>query len=220
MLWTYASSVMGQAGQSLASNTNLITKVYFPRIALPVSSAMSVLFDLVIGLGFLALMMAYYQVQPGWPLFFIPVFLLALVMLTIGMSLLLAALNVQYRDVKHAIPFLLQIWLFATPVIYPMAVVPERFHGLMALNPLAGIVEGFRACLFTGQPLDPMLTGMSLAMTLVVFMTGLVYFRRTERAVRRRHLTAHRRNQYGTIYCRRQCYKRVSAGRKRPHDDS
>jgi lipopolysaccharide transport system permease protein len=188
VLWTYVSGVIGQAGQSLVSNTNLITKVYFPRVALPMSSAVSALLDLVIGLGFLAMVIVYYHVfgnfhfEPGPGLLLMPVFLLALMMLTIGASLLLSALNVQYRDVKHAVPFLLQIWMFVTPVIYPLTIVPERFRPLMALNPLTGIVEGFRACLFSSRPFDPSLTAISLTMTAVVFMAGVVYFRKTERA--------------------------------------
>jgi lipopolysaccharide transport system permease protein len=189
VLWTYASGVIGQAGNSLVSNTNLITKVYFPRVALPTSSAIGALPDLFIGLGFLIVLMIFYEVrgypeaEPGWALLLAPVFLLALMLLTIGMSLALAALNVQYRDVKHAVPFLLQIWLFATPVIYPLSIVTDhRLQVLMFFNPLTGIVEGFRSCLFSGHRLDPMLTFISLTMTVIVFLGGLIYFRKTERA--------------------------------------
>ena len=111
-----------------------------------------------------------------------PLFLAGLVLFTLGVSMFVASLNVWYRDLKHAVPFLIQMWLFVTPVIYPTTFLPKRLQTLMAFNPLAGIIEGFRACLFPGRALDPMLTAVSLTMALVVFMAGLVYFRMTERA--------------------------------------
>jgi lipopolysaccharide transport system permease protein len=187
LLWTYFSGVVGQGGQSLVVNSNLITKVYFPRVALPASSAVSGLIDFSIGLGFLVVLMAYYhmtgdyQVRLSWSLLWAPVFVTCLVVLTVGVSLLLAALNVWYRDIKYAIPFLIQLGLFVTPVIYPTTIVPVRFQPLVALNPLTGIIEGFRACLFQGREVDQGITGISLAVTAVVFVTGFVYFRRTER---------------------------------------
>jgi lipopolysaccharide transport system permease protein len=181
VLWTYFSGVVGQGGQSLVSNSNLITKVYFPRIALPASTAVSGLIDFSVGLGFLIILMAYYHVQPGWALLWAPVFLASLILLTVGVGLILAALNVWYRDIKYTIPLLIQLWLFVTPVIYPTTFIPKRFQTLMALNPLAGIVEGFRACLFPGPRLDPTLTAISLTVSVIVFVVGLVSFRRTER---------------------------------------
>jgi lipopolysaccharide transport system permease protein len=126
--------------------------------------------------------MAYYGVRPGWSALMAPVFLAGLVFFTLGASLFLASLNVWYRDIKYVVPFLIQTGLFVTPVIYPTTFLPERLQTLMALNPLAGIIEGFRACLISGRPLDPMLTGLSLTMSVVVFVFGLVYFRKTERA--------------------------------------
>src|SRR5690606_9992484 len=116
-----------------------------------------------------------------WPMLLAPVFLFAGIMLTVGVSLFLAALNVSYRDVKYAIPLLIQLWLFVTPVIYPISVVPAAYQPLMALNPLAGIVEGFRGCLLLNRWPDPMLTTVSLLTTLVVFLVGLAFFKKTER---------------------------------------
>jgi len=187
VLWGYFSGVVGQTGQSLVANSNLITKVYFPRVALPASTVLAGLLDFSIGLGFLVVLMTYYvvreeQAAPNWTLVWVPFFLAHLILLTLGVGLLLAALNVRYRDIKHVVPLLLQMWLFLTPVVYPMSAIPERFHPLMALNPLTGIVEGFRACLFSGRQLDPALTAISLAVTVIVFVVGLLYFRRTERA--------------------------------------
>jgi len=181
LLWTYFSGVLGQGGQCLVSNSNLITKVYFPRLTLPAANAVSGLLDLAVGLGFLVALMVYYGVYSGWSLLLAPVFVAALVLFTLGASMILASLNVWYRDIKYASPFLIQMWLFVTPVIYPTSFLPENLQTLMALNPLAGIVEGFRACLFA-QPLNPTLSAVSLTAAVVVFVAGLLYFRKTERA--------------------------------------
>jgi lipopolysaccharide transport system permease protein len=181
LLWTYCSVVVAQAGQSLVANANLVTKVYFPKVALPFASAASAIVDLAIGMVLLVLMMAYYDLPLGLPLLLAPVFLVALVVLTAGISLLLAALNVWYRDLKHALPLLIQLWLFVTPVIYPISFIPERYQWLMAFNPLAGLVEGFRACVLQGIWPQPLLSVTSLATTAIIFILGLRYFRRAER---------------------------------------
>ena len=182
LLWTYFAWVLGQSGLSLVSNSNLITKVYFPRVALLASTALSGLLDFVVGLGALVILMGYYGIRPGWSVLLAPVFVSALVLLTLGAGMFLAAMNVRYRDVKYVVPFLIQMWLFVTPVIYPTTFLPERLRALVALNPLAGIIEGFRWCLYSGRPLDPTLTAVSMSMTLVVFVVGLTYFRRAELA--------------------------------------
>jgi lipopolysaccharide transport system permease protein len=126
-------------------------------------------------------MLAYYRVQPGWSLLWAPALLLGLILFTIGTSLIISALVVRFRDVKYTVPFLLQLGLFITPVIYPTSLIPKRFQTIAALNPLSGIVEGFRACLFPGTTLDPLLTAVSLISCAVVFVGGFIYFRRAER---------------------------------------
>ncbi|MBI3466185.1 MAG: ABC transporter permease [Planctomycetes bacterium] len=181
-LWTYFSSVLSQGGQSLTANTNLVTKVYFPRFALPASSALSGLLDLSVSLGFVSLLMAYYRIHPGWSFALAPVFLMGLVLFTVGMSLLLAAINVWYRDVKYTLPLLIQLGLFISPVIYPTSFLPERFRPLMYLNPMAGMIEGFRNCMVMGRWPDPTLSAVSLSFATIVFLLGWVYFRRAERA--------------------------------------
>jgi len=181
VLWTYFSGVVGQAGQSLLGNTNLITKVYFPRAVMPAANALSGLLDLSIGLALLVLLMAYYRVQPAWSLLWTPVFLLGLMAFTIGASLIVSAMIVRYRDMKYAVPFLIQLGLFITPVIYPTSLIPKRFQVIAALNPLTGIVEGFRASLFPGTRLDPILTVVSLSLSLLTLLGGYLYFRRAER---------------------------------------
>ena len=182
VVWTYYSSVLSQAGQSLTVNANLVTKVYFPKVALPASSALGGLFDLTISLSFVVVIMAWYQVLPGWQLLLAPIFLVGLVLLTVGVSLLVAAVNVWYRDVKHTLPLLISLWLFVTPVIYPASFVPERYRPLLLLNPLAGIVEGFRNCVLPGNGPDLTMSGISLASAVIIFGIGMAYFRVAERS--------------------------------------
>ena len=180
--WMYFSGVLGQAGNSLVGNANLITKVYFPRVLLPAATAVAGLLDFAVSSIVLGALMVYYRVHPGWLLLLAPLFVLGMVVLTVGMSMLFGALNVRYRDVKYVLPFLLQIWLFCTPIIYPSTIIPARFRVLLALNPCWGMIEGFRACIFPNRPLHAELIGTSMAVTLIVFVTAVVYFRRTERS--------------------------------------
>jgi lipopolysaccharide transport system permease protein len=179
--WTYFSGTLGQAGNSLVSNTNLITKVYFPRVLLPAASAVSGLLDFAIGSAFLVVMMAYYGVKPGWTLMLWPIAVLNMVICTLGVSMFFAGLNVRYRDVKYVIPFLIQLGLFVTPVIYPASFVPARFRLLLALNPLSGIIEMFRTSLFPQRHLDLRLLAISQVTTVLLFAIGAVYFRKSER---------------------------------------
>jgi lipopolysaccharide transport system permease protein len=160
------------AGNSLVGNANLITKVYFPRVAIPTSSVLGGLLDFGIASLLLIGMMAYYNIQPGWALLLWPFLVILLVLLALGVGMILASLNVKYRDIKYALPFGIQLWLFITPIIYPTSVVPERFRGLMALNPLTGIIEGFRSAIL------PM---MSVGLTILLFFLGMIYFSKTER---------------------------------------
>ena len=182
VLWTYFTSVITHAGQSLTSNTNLITKIYFPRVALPVSAALSGLLDLAASLPLAVVFMVYFQTYPSWPLILAPVYLAGTVLFTIGVSLLLAALMVRYRDVKYTLPLMVQLWLIVTPVIYPASFLPERYRPLLFLNPMAGFVEGFRGSLLTERWPDPATTTVSLAVAIVVFVVGWVYFHRAERS--------------------------------------
>jgi lipopolysaccharide transport system permease protein len=179
--WTYFSAAIALGANSLISNTNMINKVYFPRLALPISSVLSGVLDFFIAALLLLALMLFYHVRLTWWLLLMPVLLFVLILLTIGVSLFLAALYVRYRDVKYVLPFLIQLWLFATPVIYPVSLVPEQFQPLFALNPLAGIIDGFRSCVLSAKGFDLPLLGIALAITLIVFITGIVYFRRTER---------------------------------------
>ena len=179
--WTYFSSVLNIASHSLISNSQLIEKVYFPRVLLPAASAIAGLLDFLVGAVLLVAMMLYYRIQPSWPLLLIPFMTGVMVVLSVGVGMATAALNVRYRDVRHVVPFLVQIWLYATPVIYPASMIPARLRGIMTLNPCWGMVDGFRACLFPHIPIDFGLVGTSISLSAVVFAGGLYYFCRAEK---------------------------------------
>lgn len=180
--WSYFSSTLVNSGNSLVVNANLLTKVYFPRVILPSSAAVSGLVDFAVGFVLLLVIMGYYGIAPGSGLLLWPLLITLLCAFTLGVSLILAALNVKYRDVKYTLPFLVQLWLFATPVIYPTSMIPERYRVILALNPLTGIIDAFRASLVPVRPIDWSLLWMSALITLTVLAAGIVYFKRTERA--------------------------------------
>jgi lipopolysaccharide transport system permease protein len=181
--WTYFAATLGHSGNSLVTNANLLTKVYFPRVILPTSAAFSGLVDFAIGCVLLVAMMGYYRVMPTWSLLMWPVLVVQLFAVALGTSMFLAALNVKYRDVKYTLPFLTQLWLFATPVIYPTSILPERYRLLAALNPLTGIIDAFRASLVPVKPIDWGLLGVSLAVTAAISLVAITYFRMTERTL-------------------------------------
>lgn len=175
----FATGVQG-AANSLVGNANLITKVYFPRVLIPASSVVAGLIDFLVAGLILVGMLAWNRITPSPMLFFLPVVVLLAVVLTLGTGLWLAALNVKYRDVRIMIPFILQIGMFATPVVYPASLLPESLRTVVLFNPMTGIVEGFRWCLFGGEL--PMLALLStLIFTVVLFIGGLLFFRRMER---------------------------------------
>jgi lipopolysaccharide transport system permease protein len=179
--WSYFAATLAFGSSSLIMNTTLITKVYFPRVLLPTASAMSGLVDFAISSVLLIAMMLYYHVGFGKALFLLPVMILAMIALTTSVSMLLGAMNVRYRDVKYVVPFLVQIWLFVTPVIYPASAVPAKYRLLVVLNPMSGIVEGFRLCLFPLYHVDRFLMEGSFATIVTLMIVSLIYFRRTER---------------------------------------
>jgi lipopolysaccharide transport system permease protein len=180
--WTYFSSVLAVASVSLTSNATLVEKVYFPRVLLPAGSAVAGLLDFVVGALLLAALMLYYHMRVRWTVVFIPLIVLVMVLFTTGISMLMAAANVRYRDVKHVVPFLIQIWMFATPIIYPATMIPEQFRPLLALNPCWALVNGFRACMFPGVRADARLMATSTVVALCVFIIGAFYFRRAEKS--------------------------------------
>ena len=179
--WTYFSQSLTQTGNSLVASSNLITKIYFPRMIIPASYALSGLVDLGLASIILFGMMLYYNLPLSWELLFLPLLVIPLVLLVLGVGMIFSSLNVKYRDIRHALPFIVQIWLFLTPVIYPTSMIPERFRTLIALNPTVGLIEGFRACLLPTRHLDWQILSISVIMTLVVFAVGVTYFKKSER---------------------------------------
>jgi len=179
--WTYFSVVIGLASNSVTNNHSLVTKVYFPRVLLPAGTALAGLLDFSIASLLLVGMLIYYHLKVTWLVLLTPLAVLLMVMLTLGVSMFLAAVSVRYRDVKYLLPFVIQLMLFATPIIYPITMVPARFRPILALNPCWGMVDSFRACLLPNQPIDLKLIGISIGLTFVVFAGGLFYFRKSEK---------------------------------------
>jgi lipopolysaccharide transport system permease protein len=179
--WTYFSKALNQSVSSVVADANLITKVYFPRLLLPLSAVVGGLIDFAIAFVFLLAMMAWYGLAPQWGILLLPFFVLLTMLTALSVSVWLSVVNVRYRDVGQAIPFLVQIWLFASPVAYPASVVPENWRFLYNLNPLAGIIEGFRWALLGSQ--NPPIVSL-LSTTLVVLALlygGIVFFKRMEK---------------------------------------
>ncbi|OQA42176.1 MAG: Teichoic acid translocation permease protein TagG [Chloroflexi bacterium ADurb.Bin325] len=183
--WQYFSGSLSRVGTSLVSSANLISKVYFPRLIIPLSGVISTLVDFAVGFAVLLVLLAVYRVPLSPNVLWLPAFLLLAVITALGFGLWLAALNVKYRDVNYLIPFLLQLWMYATPVVFGATLIPARYRWLMALNPMTGVVEGFRWALLGGV-LDTAyapgpLTAVSVAISLIVLVTGVVFFRSTEK---------------------------------------
>lgn len=176
----FAYSLM-ESGNSLVANERLITKVYFPRLIIPLTAALAGLIDFTIALTVLLGMMVFYRIIPTPALWTFPLFVFLTLLTALGVGLWLSALNVQYRDVRYIIPFVIQLWLFATPIAYPASLIPENWRVLYGINPMAGVVEGFRwALLGTGNAPGPLLA-ISALVALVLFISGMYYFRRVER---------------------------------------
>lgn len=178
--WTFFSGAVTNTGGSLVSNANLITKVYFPRVIIPGAAIGARLVDLGIGFVIMAGMMLYYGLTPTWHLLFLPLAVFLLIALSMAIGMWMSALNVKYRDIGAILPTLIQLWMYISPVVYPLSLVPRQWQWLYLLNPLTGIIKTFRASLL-GQPLD----WQSLAASAVVTFTLLVYsafvFRRMEK---------------------------------------
>lgn len=178
--WQLFAHALSESSNSLVANERLITKVYFPRLIVPISAVLGGLVDFVIVFVILLGMMAYFGITPTVMIVTLPLFLLLAVMTALGVGLWLSALNVQYRDVRYTTNFLTQFWLFVTPVAYPSSIVPERWRWVYGLNPMAGVVEGFRWALLGKTEGPGALLGVSVASVLLILVGGLYYFRRME----------------------------------------
>src|SRR5580700_7566276 len=178
--WQLFAFALTESSNSLVASQNLITKVYFPRLVIPISSVLAGLVDFAIAFVILLVMMLYYGIVPTAAVALLPLFLLFAVVTALSVGLWLSALNVKYRDVRYTIPFLTQFWMFATPVAYPASLVPEKWRALYGLNPMAGVVEGFRSSLVETPSSPGAMTVVSCVMVLLLLGTGLLYFRRME----------------------------------------
>lgn len=179
--WSYFSGTLTESSASLISNANMISKVYFPRLVLPISAAFSKLVDMAISFLILIGFMIYFQITPTMYALFIPVLILIMMLASVGLGLILSSMAVQYRDVKHALSFAVQILMYAAPVIYPASKVPAQFQFLYSLNPMVGVIEGFRSALLGTNPMpwDFIITGAVVSVILAVM--GAFYFKKMER---------------------------------------
>jgi lipopolysaccharide transport system permease protein len=180
--WTFFAQGLSQASDSLVGSANLIRKVYFPRLAIPVGTVASGVVDFSLAFLVLLLLMLYYGVTPTWNILWLPLLLILALVTALGVGLWLSALNVKFRDVKYVVPFITQFWMFATPIAYPSSLLPEKWRLVYALNPMVGVVEGFRwALLDTDTAPGPMLL-VSATVALLVLVGGAFVFRRMEKS--------------------------------------
>jgi homopolymeric O-antigen transport system permease protein len=178
--WTYFATSLQNATNVVVEQQRVITKVYFPRVVLPVSAVLSGLVDFAVAFGMMLVLMAYYHIAPTRNLLFLPFFLLLAVLTALGVGLWLSALNALYRDMRYIVPFLVQFWMFASPVVYPSSLVPQRWRWVYGLNPMAGVIEGFRWALAgQGQPPGALFVA-SVGAVLIVLIAGLVYYHAME----------------------------------------
>jgi lipopolysaccharide transport system permease protein len=180
--WTFFANGLTQASNSVVANAGMVKKIYFPRLTLPVATVMAGLVDFALAFAVLIGMMFFYRIAPTSNIVWLPLFLLLALVTALGASLWFAALNVRFRDVRYIVPFLVQFWLFLTPIAYPSSIVPEPWRLIYGLNPMVGVVEGFRwALLGTDTKTGPIIIVSSLV-ALVLLLAGVVYFRRMERS--------------------------------------
>lgn len=180
--WTYFSQAVERSGNSMIENERLITKVYFPRLIVPLASVLTPIVDAALALLVLIPMMIIYNIYPTPRLLLLPVFILMATLTALSISLWLSALNVQYRDVRYVIPFILQVGLYASPVVYSISIVPERWQPLFSLNPMVGVIDGFRWALL-GQTTPNLLSmAISFMMVIILLIGGLIYFKHAERS--------------------------------------
>jgi lipopolysaccharide transport system permease protein len=178
--WTFFANSITASSNSLVASAQLVSKVYFPRLIIPLAAVGGALVDFVIATGVLLLLMLFYGV--GWTMNLVmsPLLVAGVIFTAVGVGTFLSALTVAYRDFRYVVPFMVQLWLFATPVVYPASLVPESWRWVVYLNPMAGIIEGFRSG-FLGRPFDPFALSISFLVALLLFLTGVAYFEKVER---------------------------------------
>jgi lipopolysaccharide transport system permease protein len=181
--WLYFAQAVGRGGTSLVNNASLVTKVYFPRLAIPIAAVISPLVDFAVAFALLLVMMVWYGIQPGWNVLALPLLLVWCVTAALAVTVWLSALSVKYRDVGVVIPFLLQVWLYASPVAYPVSSVPAAWRPIYSLNPMVGVIEGFRWSLLRTASPDFTAIGVSAVVVVVLLAGGIVYFKQSEQVL-------------------------------------
>jgi lipopolysaccharide transport system permease protein len=178
--WTFFAQSLNAASSSLVTNANLVSKVYFPRLVLPISATLGFLIDLFVGFVLLIVMMALYSITPTWAIVLLPLLVVFTLLTVLAAAVWLSAISARYRDVVFGLPLLVQLWLFASPIAYSSSLIPGNWKWLYALNPMVGVIDGFRWALLGTTAPGPQIV-VSIVVTLVALVTGLAYFRRTER---------------------------------------
>ncbi|MEM8993219.1 MAG: ABC transporter permease [Acidobacteriota bacterium] len=179
--WTFFANALSQSSNSLVGSANLLRKIYFPRLVIPLSSVIAGAVDFILAFGVLLLMMAYYGIVPTINVVFLPFLLVLSTTTALGVGLWLSAMNVQFRDVRYTVPFVTQLWLFATPIAYPSSLLAEKWQLVYSLNPMVGVVEGFRWALLGTETAPGPILAVSTTASLVLLVSGVFYFRRMER---------------------------------------
>ena len=179
--WIYFANSITYSGNSLVQESALVTKVYFPRMIAPLAPTLAFLLDFCIAFVILIAMMLYYQIYPTIMALFLPLLVLLMMFTASGVGMFLAALNANYRDIRYTITFLVQFWMFASPVVYPVSMIPEKYHLIYAINPMTGVIEGFRSALLGTVAFPTQLLMVSTLVSIIVFIAGALYFKRTER---------------------------------------
>lgn len=179
--WVYFSGTLNESSGSLVQNANMISKVYFPRIILPLSAAFTKLLDFFIGCIVIVCFLFAYKVVPGINLLYLPFLILILLLASLGTGMVLSAMAIQFRDVKHALTFMVQLLMYAAPVVYPASRVPEKFLVFYSLNPMVGVVEGFRSAILGTHPMPWEMLVPGICTAVILFIFGLFYFRKMER---------------------------------------
>jgi len=181
VIWNYFAAVLQRGGNSLLADSRLITKVYFPRLIVPLASTFSAMIDLAVSLTVLGVLLMIYGVMPTWRLLTLPLFIGLAALTATGVSLWLTALNVRYRDFVHAMPFMLQVWMFASPVAYATSIVPEQWRLLYGLNPAVAFIEGLRWAVLGTSSITRETVALAVAIATMIFISGAFFFRRVER---------------------------------------
>lgn len=180
MPWLYFSSSLSGVTTSIVGGSSLLTKVYFPRLVLPLAKVGVGLVEFALQFVVLFGLMFYYSYIPGWQILLVPLFVLVTIVTALAFGIWLTALNVKYRDIAMAVPFLVQIWMYLCPIVYPISVVPEKYRTIYAINPMVGVIEGFRWSLLGSSPPNWTMVGVSLLVMVVVLVSGIAYFRKLE----------------------------------------